>query len=50
MWPLYTFNPPRWVPHGVTLVGRLFEEGTLGRVGIALERASDVAKDRPSGF
>ncbi|HZI15624.1 MAG TPA: amidase [Myxococcus sp.] len=50
MWPLYTFNPPRWVPHGVTLIGRLFEEGTLGRVGIALERASDVAKDRPSGF
>ena len=38
--PLPTFNPPRRVPHGVTLIGRLFEEGTLGRAGLALERAS----------
>ncbi len=48
--PLPTFNPPRRVPHGVTLIGRLFEEGTLGRVGIALERASAVAAERPAGF
>src|ERR1700733_5602723 len=27
--PLPKFNPPRRVPHGVTLIGRLFDEGTL---------------------
>jgi Asp-tRNA(Asn)/Glu-tRNA(Gln) amidotransferase A subunit family amidase len=48
--PLPTFSPPRRVPHGVTLIGRLFDEGTLGRVGIALERASGVAGERPPGF
>lgn len=48
--PLPTFNPPRRVPHGVTLIGRLFDEGTIARVGIALERASNVAKERPTGF
>src|SRR6266849_4478272 len=37
--PLPKFSPPRRVPHGITLIGRLFEEGTLGRAGIALERA-----------
>ena len=25
--PLPTFSPPRRVPHGVTLIGRLFDEG-----------------------
>ncbi len=29
--PLPKFSPPRRVPHGVTLIGRLFDEGTLGR-------------------
>src|SRR6267143_144747 len=29
--PLPKFSPPRRVPHGITLIGRLFEEGTLGR-------------------
>ncbi len=48
--PLPTFSPKRRVPHGVTLIGRLFDEGTLGRVGIALERASGVANERPPGF
>jgi Asp-tRNA(Asn)/Glu-tRNA(Gln) amidotransferase A subunit family amidase len=48
--PLPTFSPPRRVPHGVTLIGRLFDEGTIGRVGIALERASGVAGERPAGF
>ncbi|HTS05666.1 MAG TPA: amidase [Candidatus Eisenbacteria bacterium] len=48
--PLPTFNPPRRVPHGVTLIGRLFDEGTIGRVGIALERAFDVVSERPPGF
>jgi Asp-tRNA(Asn)/Glu-tRNA(Gln) amidotransferase A subunit family amidase len=49
-YPLPTFSPPRRVPHGVTLIGRLFDEGTIGRVGIALERASGVAAERPAGF
>jgi Asp-tRNA(Asn)/Glu-tRNA(Gln) amidotransferase A subunit family amidase len=48
--PLPKFNPPRRVPHGVTLIGRLFEEGTLGRAGIALERAFNVSNERPKGF
>jgi Asp-tRNA(Asn)/Glu-tRNA(Gln) amidotransferase A subunit family amidase len=46
--PLPTFNPPRRVPHGITLVGRLFEEGVLGRVGIELERAFGVATEKPA--
>jgi Asp-tRNA(Asn)/Glu-tRNA(Gln) amidotransferase A subunit family amidase len=45
--PLPKFSPPRRVPHGITLIGRLFEEGSLGRVGIALERAFAVAAERP---
>jgi len=48
--PLPRFSPKRRVPHGVTLIGRLFEEGTLGRAGIALERAFGVAGERPPGF
>ena len=48
--PLPKFHPPRRVPHGVTLIGRLFEEGTLCTAGIALERAFAVANERPAGF
>jgi Asp-tRNA(Asn)/Glu-tRNA(Gln) amidotransferase A subunit family amidase len=48
--PLPKFNPPRRVPHGVTLIGRLFDEGTIGRVGVALEREFGVAAERPAGF
>jgi Asp-tRNA(Asn)/Glu-tRNA(Gln) amidotransferase A subunit family amidase len=48
--PLPTFNPPRRVPHGVTLIGRLFDEGTLGRVGLALEQVFGVVSSRPPGF
>jgi Asp-tRNA(Asn)/Glu-tRNA(Gln) amidotransferase A subunit family amidase len=48
--PLPTFSPPRRVPHGVTLIGRLFDEGTIGRVGVAMERALGVAAERPAGF
>jgi Asp-tRNA(Asn)/Glu-tRNA(Gln) amidotransferase A subunit family amidase len=48
--PLPTFATPRRVPHGVTLIGRLFDEGTLGTVGIALERAFGVVGERPPGF
>ncbi|HEX8924772.1 MAG TPA: amidase, partial [Terriglobales bacterium] len=48
--PLPKFNPPRRVPHGVTLIGRLFEEGKLCEVGLALETAFNVAGERPPGF
>jgi Asp-tRNA(Asn)/Glu-tRNA(Gln) amidotransferase A subunit family amidase len=48
--PLAKFDPPRRVPHGVTLIGRLFDEGTLGRVGLAIERAANVTAERPAGF
>jgi Asp-tRNA(Asn)/Glu-tRNA(Gln) amidotransferase A subunit family amidase len=48
--PLPKFSPPRRVPHGVTLLGRLFEEGTVARAGLALERAFGVGAERPSGF
>ena len=48
--PLPKFSPPRRVPHGVTLIAPLFDEGTLGRVGIALERAFQVQSERPPGF
>jgi Asp-tRNA(Asn)/Glu-tRNA(Gln) amidotransferase A subunit family amidase len=47
---LPTFPTPRRVPHGVTLIGRLFDEGTIARAGLALERAFDVAGERPPGF
>lgn len=48
--PLPRFDPPRRVPHGVTLIGRLFDEGTLGRVGLALEGAFGVADEHPPDF
>ena len=48
--PPLRLSPPRQVPHGVTLIGRLFDEGTIGRVGIALERAAGVASKRPPEF
>ena len=48
--PLPKFSPPRRVPHGVTLIGRLFEEGTLTSAGMALERALNVSEERPPSF
>jgi Asp-tRNA(Asn)/Glu-tRNA(Gln) amidotransferase A subunit family amidase len=45
--PLPKFSPPRRVPHGITLIGRLFDEGTIGRAGLALENALGVAAERP---
>ena len=48
--PMPTFNPPRRVPHGVTLIGRLFEEGSMVNAGLALERAFGVVGERPPGF
>jgi Asp-tRNA(Asn)/Glu-tRNA(Gln) amidotransferase A subunit family amidase len=48
--PLPKFSPPRRVPHGVTLIGRLFDEGTLAEAGLALEKAFAVADEHPPGF
>ena len=48
--PLPRFSPPRRVPHGVTLIGRLFDEGTVAQAGLAFERAFNVAGERPAGF
>ena len=48
--PLPKFNSPRRVPHGVTLIGRLFDEGTIVEAGIALEKAFAAAEQRPPHF
>jgi Asp-tRNA(Asn)/Glu-tRNA(Gln) amidotransferase A subunit family amidase len=48
--PLPRFSPPRRVPHGVTLIGRLFDEGTLAQACMALESAFGVAGERAPGF
>ena len=48
--PLPKFSTPRRVPHGITLIGRLFDEGTLGTAGLALEKLFAVASERPAGF
>ena len=48
--PLPKFSPPRRVPHGVALIGRLFDEGTVAQAGMALENAFAVSGERPPGF
>jgi Asp-tRNA(Asn)/Glu-tRNA(Gln) amidotransferase A subunit family amidase len=48
--PLPKFSPARRVPHGITLLGRLFDEGTVARAGLAFERAFGVVDERPAGF
>ena len=48
--PAVKLSPPRRVPYGVTLIGRLFAEGTLVRVGQALEAEAKVGDVRPAGF
>ena len=48
--PPAKFAPPRRVPHGVTLIGRLFDEGRLGNAGLAMEGSFAVATQRPPGF
>jgi len=48
--PMPTFSLPRRVPHGVTVIGRLFDEGTLASAGLALEHAFGVVDERPPGF
>jgi Asp-tRNA(Asn)/Glu-tRNA(Gln) amidotransferase A subunit family amidase len=48
--PVKKFAAPRRVPHGVSLVGRLFDEGTIVEAGMAMEGAFGVAGERPVGF
>src|SRR5262249_1652008 len=48
--PLPKFSSPRRVPHGITLISGLFEEGTLRRAGLALDAALAVPAERPPGF
>ena len=48
--PLPHFSPPRRVPHGVTFIGQLFDEGSIVQAGMAVEQAMGVAQARPSGF
>jgi len=48
--PLPKFSPPRRVPHSVTLIGKLFDEGTMARAGLALEGNFAIADERPPGF
>lgn len=48
--PVARFAPPRRVPYGVTLVGGLFEEGTIAAVGMGLEREFKMTGTRPPGF
>ena len=48
--PLPKFSPPRRVPHGITLIGRLFDEGTMAQAGLALENAFGVAGEHPPNF
>lgn len=48
--PVVKLNPPRRVPYGVTLIGRLFDEGTLAQVGAVLEHAAALPPLRPTGI
>ena len=48
--PPAKFSPARRVPHGVTLIGHLFDEGRLASAGLAMERSFKVVDERPPGF
>ncbi len=48
--PPVKFKIPRSVPYGITLIGRLFDEGTIARAGLAFEKLFAVADKRPPGF
>jgi Asp-tRNA(Asn)/Glu-tRNA(Gln) amidotransferase A subunit family amidase len=43
-------SPPRKMPHGVSLIGHLWDEGTLCSVGMALEAAAKMTDAHPPGF
>ena len=47
---LPTFNRARRVPRGIPLIGRLFDEGTIARVGLAMEQSLNVVDEVPPGF
>ena len=49
-WSSRKLSGTHQVPHGVTLIGRLFDEGTMARVGTALERELGVSGRNPPGF
>ncbi len=48
--PVAKFSSSRSVPHGVSLVGKLFDEGTIVTAGMALEQSFGVQARRPPGF
>ena len=43
-------GPAHTVPHAISLTGRLFDEGTVLRIGAALERRLHVASRQPPVF
>ncbi len=43
-------SPPRKMPSGVSLIGHLWDEGTLCSVGMALEGAMKMTEAHPPGF
>ena len=45
-----TLPIPAHVPHGVSLIGRPFEEDVIAQTGIAIERAVNFAQNRPAGY
>jgi len=48
--PLIHFPSPQRVPYGITLIGRLFDEGLICQVGRLLEKKLKVIDERPTGF
>ena len=48
--PVVKLNPPRRVPYGVTLIGRLFDEGRVARAGRVLESSAHMQAAHPAGF
>ena len=48
--PVPKFSPARRVPYGVTLIGRLFDEGRMAEAGMALEGHFAVSGEHPKGF
>jgi len=48
--PNIQFTVPRRVPHGITLIGRLYDEGLIGQVGRLLEKKRQVSDEHPEGF
>ena len=43
-------SPPRKMPSSVSLIGHLWDEGTLCTAGLALERALGMTEQHPPGF